>query len=307
MPDGRDFGADGAAKPYTITKGKPDPHGDMVDKIYISTDEFVIYLVRLGQCPHLRYVMPVAHERAKALRASLTPIMGLLAFIDDMVCELRAKKSESSWEALRERTHDMQARAMQLAFEGQGLRAVEPLTTVRAELEARRDSRNRMDYVFANLVALIAALTVWLGFESLTFPPLLADLHALMTGPIEVARGEDMVVAVRAIDVLALGALGAFFSVSLGIRRLRINHAIKRFEMYYTGFVRVTIGVIAAAVVVMLINGGWILSSIEPSYMLWTLYLFGFLAGFSEQFVPNALNQVDAGTSTRAPTPRTPA
>jgi hypothetical protein len=160
-----------------------------------------------------------------------------------------------------------------------------------------------MGYVGANLVALLITLSVWLVFESLTFPPILADLQALMTNRITLS-GEGP--GLRVIDMLALGALGAFFSVSTGIRRLRINPAIKRFEMLYTGFVRVTIGVIAAAVVLMLVEGGWVLPQIEPRYMIWTVYLFCFLAGFSEHFVPNALNQAEASAGVQAPGTRTP-
>ncbi len=65
--------------------------------------------------------------------------------------------------------------------------------------------------------------------------------------------------------------------------------------MIYAGFVRVPIGVIAAGVVIFLISGGWILASISGDYRLPSLYLFGFLAGFSELFVPNALKQVETG------------
>jgi hypothetical protein len=288
MPDGRDFRTDAATPLQTINKDKPDPHGDMVDKIYVSTDEFTIYRIRLETCCHLRYVMPVANATARSLRANLMAISGLQAQIDDMVCELRATRGpgadEPRWEALRDRVLDLQARAMQLAFEGQAEGAAELLAMARNELESRRDSRNRMGYVGANLVALVATLSAWLVFESLTFPPILADLQALMTGRIALpSEGPGL----RVIDMLALGALGAFFSVSTGIRKLRINPAIKRFEMLYTGFVRITIGVIAAR------------------YMIWTVYLFGFLAGFSEHFVPNALNQAEANAAVRAPATRT--
>lgn len=289
----------------TPTKGQPDPHGDDVEKIYISTAEFVIYTVASRDHSRLRYFMPTTdYEKAKLMRLGLTPITGLLALIDDVVCDLRARAEEANWSALRERTTDLQARAMQLAFEGQGTRAVDLLSTVRAEVENRRDSRNRMDYVFANLIALVCTLSLWLVFEGLPFPWFLLDLHALLVEPILLSPGLP---GFRAIDVLALGALGAFFSVSLGIRSVRINHAIRRFEMLYSGFVRVTIGVIAAAVAIMLIKGGWILAAIEPSYMIWTVYLFGFLAGFSEAFVPNALNRVESSSNVQTPASRTPA
>ena len=58
---------------------------------------------------------------------------------------------------------------------------------------------------------------------------------------------------------------------------------------------------LAAIVAVMLIKGGWILATVQSQYMMWTVLLFGFLAGFSEFFVPNALKQVEAAAPAKAP------
>lgn len=50
-----------------------------------------------------------------------------------------------------------------------------------------------------------------------------------------------------------MGALGAFFAVSAAINQVRVTYAISTWEMLYTGFIRVAIGVIASGVVVFLI------------------------------------------------------
>jgi hypothetical protein len=102
------------------------------------------------------------------------------------------------------------------------------------------------------------------------------------------------------------GALGAFFSVSIGLNKLKISNTITLTEMLYAGFVRVPIGVIAASVVILLISGGWILGAIESEYQTWTVYLFGFLAGFSELFVPNALKQAESMTQVNNPAAAAP-
>jgi hypothetical protein len=282
-----------------IRKGRPDPHGDTVAKIYLSTDAFVIYTVEAsaGDFGRLRHHIPHPYQDAKGLRERLSPIVGPIAVINDVVCGLRGgrspeRKADARWEALRERTLDLQARAMQLAFEDQAQLAINLLDGVRGEVENRRDSRNRMFYIFANVAALVGILAIWILFGKFGVPSFLG----LLVEPISIGAG-----TFRPIDVLALGALGAFFSVSFGVNAVRVNHSITMSEMLYAGFVRIPIGVISAVVAVMLIKGGWVLATIQSSYMVWTVYLFGFLAGFSELFVPNALKQVETSASVRAP------
>lgn len=106
---------------------------------------------------------------------------------------------------------------------------------------------------------------------------------------------------VRLVDLLALGAIGAFFSVSIGINALKINNAITLPEMLYAGFVRILIGLIGAGVVFLLIFGGWILTAVSDDYRLWTYALFAFIAGFSEFFVPNALKRAEETVVVKAP------
>ena len=96
------------------------------------------------------------------------------------------------------------------------------------------------------------------------------------------------------------GALGAFFSVSIGLKDVRVNHSITLSEMLYAGFIRVPIGIIAASVVILLISGGWILNNLDDGVKTWAYCLFGFLAGFSELFVPNTLKQVESSTRVKA-------
>ena len=125
------------------------------------------------------------------------------------------------------------------------------------------------------------------------------NLSTLFSGPTRAGGLPDG--TFRVVDVLAFGALGAFFAVSADIKSVKINHSISIWEMLYAGFVRVPIGVIAAAVVILMISGGWILAAVDAEYQLWAVYLFGFLAGFSELFVPNALKKVESTTDTKTP------
>jgi len=72
--------------------------------------------------------------------------------------------------------------------------------------------------------------------------------------------------------------------------------------MLYTGVVRIPMGVIAVYIVLLLIKGEWILGSLDGGLLIWSMYLFAFIAGFSEMFVPNALKQVEAKAAVETPT-----
>lgn len=291
----------------TVKKGEPDANGDVVSDVFVGTDQFIIYIAsnRAGDRGRLRYVLPDEYEVARDFRRKLTPIIGDLAYIGDVVAGLPDRGFlglHSQYATLRKRTLDLMARAMQAAFEDQPEAAVALVDRARDEVVSRRDSRNRMRYIFANSLALGVILAVWIGAErfGLRLPEqLAAPLGALPLGGASEAGAA--IPSFRPIDVLTIGAIGAFFAVSAAINQVRVNHTISFWEMVYAGFVRVPIGVIAAGVVILLISGGWILASISDEYRLPSIYLFGFLAGFSELFVPNALKQAEGAASVKSP------
>lgn len=305
-----------------LKQGEKDPLGDKVDRILVGTDRFIIYSVKQPAAPigtkssekteekpqgvagilsgaesrgvdhvWLRTKYPRDYNCAKALRANLGVIAAELAYICDVVDSIcRSGNLDAGNSAsLRRRASEMMARAMEMAYEGNETKAKELLNHLRNNITTLRDSKNRMRYVQGNLLALAAILAIWVGFR---FSSPTASL---------VVVGAPDAFSVHALDILALGAIGAFFAVSASVSNIRVDHSVSLWEMVYTGFVRIPIGVIAAGVVIFLISGGWLLASIQPGLMPWTYLLFGFLAGFSELFVPNALRQVEAASTVAAP------
>jgi hypothetical protein len=280
-------------------KGEPDPLSDKIGKIYIRTDRFMIYTAdpTARDFGRLRYILfPSEYDECKALRGNLSPVAGPIASITDIICGLApgwfaGKHRREGYEVLVERCLALMAKAMQLGLEGSSDRALEMLATLRAEIEARRDSENRMRYIFANFAALTGIVIGWTLLRWLAGSED-GIIVALFTGNLAATAAAP---SLSYLDVLLFGALGAFFSVSIGLKDVRVSHAISLAEMLYAGFVRIPIGVIAAAVVILLISGGWILGAVAPDLRPWAFYLFGFLAGFSELFVPNALKQVETG------------
>ena len=314
-----------------IQKGEVDPLGDTVDRILIGTDHFIIYSVVQGGEPEkavavpkrnrtllsrllnrdtgdarrhasdhvwLRTKYPADYDCAKALRAKLGSIAAELANICDIVdsiCRSGSLDAGSS-ASLRTRATEMMARAMELAYEGHEEEAKELLPHLRKNTTKIRDSKNRMRYVGGNLLALVGILAAWGLVRYNGWLPAL-----VLPGTGAAPPSFD----VHALDILALGAVGAFFAVSASVSSIRVDHSVSFWEMVYTGIIRIPIGVIAAGVAIFLISGDWLLASIDDTLMPWTFLLFGFLAGFSELFVPNALRQVEAASTVAAPTTQT--
>ncbi|MEL6914073.1 MAG: hypothetical protein AAFP13_06195 [Pseudomonadota bacterium] len=309
--------ADGAtcliADARRLRRGEEDPLGDRVDRILVGTDRFIIYSVihgggappddedeprrfrklsETGDHVWLRTIYPDDYDCASKLRANLSVITKELAYICDVVDSLcrSGYLDVGASLSLRSRATEMMARAMELAYEGHRKEAEELLACLRDNITTMRDSKNRMRYVQGNLLALVVILLLWVT----------ARMSPLATAwTIPAADGGSF--PLQIVDILALGAVGAFFAVSASVSTIRVDHAVSFMEMVYTGFVRIPIGVIAAGVVIVLISGGWLLSAIDPVLLPWSYLLFGFLAGFSELFVPNALREVEAKASVSSP------
>lgn len=299
----------------SIRVGDPDPLQDKVHRIFLRTEKFVIYSVRraptgadrpdkiddqTGDEHHswLRTYFQDDYEDAKVLRGKLICISADLAYVCDLVDSIcrAGNLDDKGVISLRTRATEMMARAMEMALEDRAEEARQLLGHLKIHVRTLRDSKNRMRYVEANLGALILVLVIWAILRTG------ADLVPGLTLP--TVGGT---IPVQVIDILALGALGSFFAVSASIQNVRVNHSVSWREMLYTGAVRVLIGVIAAAVVTLLISGGWLLGSIDSGLLGWSYLLFGFLAGFSELFVPNALKQVESSSTVGVPTtPTTP-
>lgn len=297
-----------------VTKGiiedRKDLLGYLVEDILVWNEKFIVYSIRDGSdgCDRLRYHLSDDYEKASRLRANLAGVIGPIAYINDLASQYPRRRwlgmaKSQLYDKIRKRSLELGGQAIQLALEGSAASAADMLERFAAEIESRRDSRNRMRYVYASLVATIVMLASWfLMRPEMPAPDFLEPLKSAMAKITLDPAADPLLV----IDVLAFGALGAFFAVSFDIRAIKVRYAISLWEMFYSGFSRVLIGVIAAAVVILLIRGDWVLGGLRPDIMPATYYLFGFLAGFSEMFIPNALKQL--GSSTPVLTPKaTPA
>jgi hypothetical protein len=271
-----------ACRLFGLTQGQPDVHGLMVRRIYVVTDDYAIYAAEdvTGPAKVTTLTFALSHddETARRLRRNVAPLATDLARIGDAVLAVKPRDAACPKFALhRHRAFSMMARAMALAFDGAPEEAKGVLAFVRRGAESMRDSANRMRYVAAITAAFLMIGLIGLACRYLEWPPFAAPSSEMG--------------AARMVDVMLLGAVGAWFSVALEIQKVRLRHAISRSEMIYAGLVRVPVGVIAAAMVVLLAQAGWLPFAEDGVMGASAAYLLGFLAGFSEMLVPNALKQ----------------
>lgn len=237
---------------------------------------------------HYAFKTTLPNEAAKVMRARLCPVAAQIArLVDNLSGTISRFSRRRRRERERERAFDLMARAMAFAFEGEKAHAQAILDELEAEITLRRDSKHRMYYVFANTYSFLLIASIGVVMKS---------TGSLIVGP-PLQFGPEIVV----IDVLLFGALGAFFSVVYDIKGVTVHHAITTMEMFFSGAVRIFVGVIAAAVVILLVGGGWMLGGLGDSSMLWSVLLLGFSAGFAERLVPNALKNVEERTNISRP------
>jgi hypothetical protein len=140
-----------------------------------------------------------------------------------------------------------------------------------------------------------------IAFNAGVFAMLLIGLAMWLPKPSE---GMDLLHAAMA------GAAGAFFSIALGIRGRTILPDLQKVSNSMDAVLRMVIGLMGGAVLMGLVIAGVVniklgdagLDSGSSKYWLFVL-IVGFIAGFSERFVPDLLAKA-SGSTDAPPTPK---
>ena len=214
--------------------------------------------------------------------AQLNPVRGEITNLID-----GWRKAKSSAQRLKAERYDRRVGdALILAFEDDLASADYLLKEVKQDIIDERTSLGRFIY-------LVWALGTALGFG------LLIALASWLLPPNPVG--------VQLWRAGATGALGAFFSVALAIKSRTVLPDLQHLANAMDAVLRMTIGVIAAAVLAALIMvdaikfsfGNMSYSPTGPHNILYVLVI-GFVAGFSERFVPDLLAKASAATQSPA-------
>lgn len=261
-----------------------DKNGFQIQNIFACTRQFAIY-----EADHqVRYQLPENYHVAKALRQKIAELGGLRASIEHLRAEPALSESE------RTRAAREVAWALTQAFEDESdppsEQPKEILSRVDARLRSLVKSHYRKKYVMANVVA-FCAIEVILGLAAIIFstmwilPGNFGALHRYALYGV-------------------FGGLGAFLSVTIGIRSIDVDINLKVWEHIFAGATRILIGVVGALVIGLALDSRFINPTFgnpgvapDPANLgnlEWRLALnliFAFIAGFSETLVPNLLRR----------------
>lgn len=258
-----------------LTKNMQDPNGEVVTDIYWTTNKYQIY----SNGSRIKFLLPDDYNVAMKLREQLYAI----ATERERIEALREHEAiRTSDKKFAER---MLARCMAQAFEGHAESAKPVLQRIEGRMAAIITGHYKMKYIYANALSLIAILALllvliflWPAFEGAKWFP-------FNTG-----------VLVTYSKFAVFGAIGAFLSVSIGIRKIEIDTKLQSWEHMYAGSSRIIIGVIGALVIGLALESKLLSpgfgSKLDPT----VYYLLAFVAGFSETLVPNALRRAEQRT-----------
>lgn len=91
---------------------------------------------------------------------------------------------------------------------------------------------------------------------------------------------------------ITMGILGAYVSIWMRYGRLEFTGLSSKALHYLESISRLLIGAIFAIVVICAVKCGLILSHVDPQMQKFSFAVLGFVAGFSERFVPSMIERV---------------
>jgi hypothetical protein len=271
-----------------IRKNEKDLSEEPVEEIYYkSPPRFAVY----GTKKRVRVQDADDPTLADKQRGDMAALNGLRSQISGLIDGWQSSEKRPKKVAKAVRYSARVAAALNLCLEGDGVNAFASLQEVKSDILDERASWGRFQYL---ICALIASLVYWLvlaGFQRI------AESYSDATTNVWRAA--------------AAGAIGAFFSIAIAIRQRTVLTDLRPVDNAADSILRVTIGVIAAAVLCLLLQtnlappltlGGSDGTKITGPKVSWDIVItFGFIAGFLERLVPDMLSKMATSNGNGAP------
>ena len=261
----------------------PDPAGNRVSWIYSKNPpDYGVY--RAGS--RVMVLFADDADRAKTQSVALSPLNDARDEIAGLANDWRGDpKAVAKVDGFDERV----AGALTVALQGDLVNAKAALDRVRSDIAAERGSIAKFEYIMVAAVCAFAILSIsWVGLTHQfvkTLYPTLEEPDALWAA-------------------IGGGTLGAIFSVATGISSRTLLPGLRFRDNATDASLRIIIGAIGAAVMLSLQRSGLVTGLLMGSgttpYAVGpetTIFVIGFLAGFSERLVPDLLSRVGVDTT----------
>jgi hypothetical protein len=286
----------GADTVLDIQIGKIDGMGDPIQAVFGKTSN--IYAV-YGTPKRVKIQFSDDDTLMLEQRRALAPLNPLRGKIDGMLDEWRKSNRRAGTVAVFDRRT---ADALTLALQGDQASAEVLLNGVKADIAEEQESIGRRSYL---VTATIAALLVFIVFMLLAaqrggpLPAESASVGMWDRAQDGLAGAASFVIVNKYLIAAGFGALGALFSIAIGIRRRELRPDMQRRDNHIDAILRIMIGVVSAIVLFSLLRSGLVSlrfgqgqAEILSINTVHAAIIVAFVAGFAEMLVGDYISSV---------------
>ncbi len=270
-----------------LNKAGVDAMGDEVLAIYgRNPPYYAVY--RTAQRVLVQFADDL--DEASKQRKSIAPLNPLRGQINGLIDGWRLHKAGSILRRKAERYDRRVGDALIVALEGDIPGACGTLQDIKQDILSERISWGRFEYLISSFLISLLVMAVIAGIV------------------------RNFVSSADVLDLwrsAAAGALGAFFSIALAIHGRTVLPDLQRTANIMDAVLRIIIGLIGASVLMAFVSSKTVTLSLGDTTIdsgnRWLFCLIvGFIAGFSERFVPDLLAKVDTAADRDPPLPQKP-
>lgn len=253
-----------------ISVGQKDTNGNTVYGVYAKGDEFAIYSTRAsGGIKNIRVRIDTKNPKDKVPIENFQSVKGefdkLKAVSDRCVNQSFAARA---------------AHGLSVAIYGNPEEAKKILSEIYKNIEEAYKERVLGKLTYISGTSLVAILICSLS------------LYFYLNQPEFIVK--DRLVFYELILTCAMSTLGGMISVSKNLNSINIDKGLGKIPYFIYGLERNIFSIVGGIFIFFLIKSNLIFGFVNDlENNMYGILIFGFLAGFSETLVPNALNNLE--------------